>query len=82
VADTGDSGSDDDPVDEAVGPGVSDDWLGSGEVSADRPGLGLVEANDDDGEADELAQPARRDRQTSDVARSLSTFAAPLGQPV
>jgi hypothetical protein len=58
-----------------VGSGVADDAVGSGDaVSADGPGLGLVEANDGDGEgeADELAQPARRDRHTSDDARSLS----------
>jgi len=73
VADTGDGGSDGDPVDKAVGPGVSEE-MGSGEVSADGRELGPIDAtgDDDDGETDELAQPARRDRHTSDDARSLS----------
>jgi hypothetical protein len=47
--------------------------VGVSEASADRPGLGLVEANGDDidGEGDVLAQPSRRDKHSSDDARSL-----------
>jgi hypothetical protein len=55
-----------------VGPGVADGAVGSDEVSADDPGLGVVDASNGDGETGEVAQPARRDRPTSDDARSLS----------
>jgi hypothetical protein len=59
-------------------------WLLEGAVEApvgcgvaDGRRLGLADASDGDGEADVLAQPARRDRQTNDDARSLSILAAP-----
>jgi hypothetical protein len=53
-----------------VGLGVDDDGAGSCDASAGRPGLGLVDVSD--GEVDELAQPARRVRQSTDVTTSLS----------
>jgi hypothetical protein len=66
-ANTGDGEGDGDAL---VGLGVDDDGAGSGDVSAGRPGLGLVDVSG--GEVDELPQPATRARQSTDVTTSLS----------
>lgn len=52
-------------------PGAATVLLGSGDVSADVPALGLVDATVDGGEVAGLAQPARRVRHISDDATVL-----------
>lgn len=80
MAGAGDGGSDGDAAEVLDGAGVGGGEVGCGEVSADGPGLGLADASDDS-EADELAQPAIRDRHNSDDARILS-IGGPPRQPV
>ena len=55
-----------------VVPGIAADRVGAGESSIDGPRLGLVGTSEDDGDTDELEQPAMRDRHSSDRARILS----------
>jgi hypothetical protein len=71
LAEAGSGGSDGDAVKEPAGPWGPNDDAGA-EASADGPGLGLVEADGDAGEADELAQPTTMTAHRSDDERSLS----------